>query len=93
MRYHTTVDIDAARALAMWMTWKSAIVGLPYGGGKGGIQIDPSKYSESELERITRRFTYALGDIIGPDLDIPAPDVNTNAKIMAWIADTYSSIK
>ncbi|MFD1551698.1 glutamate dehydrogenase [Putridiphycobacter roseus] len=93
LRYHTTVDIDAARALAMWMTWKSAIVGLPYGGGKGGIQIDPSKYSESELERITRRFTYALGDNIGPDLDIPAPDVNTNAKIMAWIADTYSSIK
>lgn len=93
LRYHSTVDIDAARALAMWMTWKSAIVGLPYGGGKGGIQIDPSKFSESELEKITRRFTYALGDNIGPDLDIPAPDVNTNAKIMAWIADTYSSIK
>lgn len=93
LRYHPTVDIDAARALAMWMTWKSAIAGLPYGGGKGGIQIDPSKYSEAELERITRRFTYALGDNIGPDLDIPAPDVNTNAKIMAWIADTYSSIK
>ncbi len=93
LRYHPTVDIDAARALAMWMTWKTAIVGLPYGGGKGGIQIDPSKYSQSELERITRRFTYALGDNIGPDLDIPAPDVNTNARIMAWIADTYSSIK
>lgn len=93
LRYHPTVDIDAARALAMWMTWKSAIAGLPYGGGKGGIQLDPNKYSEAELERITRRFTYALGDNIGPDLDIPAPDVNTNAKIMAWIADTYSSIK
>lgn len=93
LRYHATVDIDAARALAMWMTWKTSLVGLPYGGGKGGIQIDPSKYSTGELERITRRFTYALGDNIGPDLDIPAPDVNTNSTIMAWIADTYSSIK
>lgn len=93
LRYHPTVDIDAARALAIWMTWKSSLVGLPYGGGKGGIQIDPSKFSLSELERITRRFTYALGDNIGPDLDIPAPDVNTNPQIMAWIADTYSSIK
>lgn len=93
LRYHPTVDIDAARALATWMTWKSAIAGLPYGGGKGGIQIDPSKYSKGELERITRRFTYALGDNIGPDYDIPAPDVNTNAQIMAWIADTYASSK
>jgi glutamate dehydrogenase (NAD(P)+) len=93
LRYHPTVDIDAARALAIWMTWKSALVDLPYGGGKGGIQIDPKKFSHSELERITRRFTYALGDNIGPDMDIPAPDVNTNAQIMAWIADTYSSIK
>ncbi|MDO5606842.1 MAG: Glu/Leu/Phe/Val dehydrogenase [Capnocytophaga sp.] len=93
LRYHPTVDIDAARALATWMTWKSAIAGLPYGGGKGGIQIDPSKYSKGELERITRRFTYALGDNIGPDYDIPAPDVNTNSQIMAWIADTYASAK
>jgi glutamate dehydrogenase (NAD(P)+) len=93
LRFHPTVDIDAARALAIWMTWKSALAGLPYGGGKGGIQIDPKKYSNSELERITRRFTYALGDNIGPDLDIPAPDVNTNAQIMAWIADTYVSTK
>lgn len=93
LRYHPTVDIDAARALATWMTWKTALAGLPYGGGKGGIQIDPKKYSQSELERITRRFTYALGDNIGPDYDIPAPDVNTNAQIMAWIADTYSSTK
>lgn len=93
LRYHSTVDIDAARALAMWMTWKTALAGLPYGGGKGGIQIDPKKYSQGELERITRRFTYALGDNIGPDSDIPAPDVNTNAQIMAWMADTYSSIK
>nr|WP_172915672.1 Glu/Leu/Phe/Val dehydrogenase [Capnocytophaga canimorsus] len=93
LRYHPTVDIDAARALATWMTWKSAIAGLPYGGGKGGIQIDPTKYSKGELERITRRFTYALGDNIGPDYDIPAPDVNTNAQIMAWISDTYASSK
>ena len=93
LRFHPTVDIDAARALAIWMTWKSALAGLPYGGGKGGIQIDPKKYSQTELERITRRFTYALGDNIGPDLDIPAPDVNTNSQIMAWIADTYVSTK
>ncbi|HLT53217.1 MAG TPA: Glu/Leu/Phe/Val dehydrogenase dimerization domain-containing protein, partial [Flavobacteriaceae bacterium] len=75
LRYHPTVDIDAARALAMWMTWKTSLAGLPYGGGKGGIQIDPSKYSKSELERITRRFTFALADNIGPEHDIPAPDV------------------
>ena len=93
LRYHPTVDIDSARALAIWMTWKTSLAGLPYGGGKGGIQIDPKKYSAGELERITRRFTYALGDNIGPDLDIPAPDVNTNAQIMAWIADTFSSTK
>lgn len=93
LRYHPTVDIDAARALATWMTWKSSLAGLPYGGGKGGIQIDPKKYSKTELERITRRFTYALGDNIGPEHDIPAPDVNTNAQIMAWIADTYMSTK
>jgi len=93
LRYHPTVDIDAARALAMWMTWKTSLAGLPYGGAKGGIQIDPSKYSTAELERITRRFTYALGDNIGPELDIPAPDVNTNAQTMAWILDTYMSTK
>lgn len=93
LRYHPTVDIDAAKALATWMTWKTALAGLPYGGGKGGIQIDPKEYSDSELERITRRFTYALGENIGPDYDIPAPDVNTNAQIMAWIADTYASSK
>lgn len=93
LRYHDTVDIDAARALAIWMTWKCSLAGLPYGGGKGGIQIDPSKYSTDELERITRRFTYSLGDNIGPDYDIPAPDVNTNAQIMAWMADTFMSTK
>ncbi len=93
LRYHPTVDIDAARALAMWMTWKTSLAGLPYGGAKGGIQIDPSKYSMGELERITRRFTYALGENIGPEHDIPAPDVNTNDQTMAWIADTYMSTK
>jgi len=93
LRYHATVDIDAAKALAMWMTWKTSLAGLPYGGGKGGIQLDPSKYSTSELERITRRFTHALGDNIGPDYDIPAPDVNTTPQMMAWISDTYMSTK
>ncbi|WP_373517943.1 Glu/Leu/Phe/Val dehydrogenase [Pricia sp.] len=93
LRYHPTVDIDAARALAMWMTWKTSLAGLPYGGAKGGIQLDPAQYSNPELERITRRFTYALGDNIGPELDIPAPDVNTNAQTMAWILDTYMSTK
>lgn len=93
LRYHQTVDIDAARALAMWMTWKTSLAGLPYGGGKGGIMMDPKKYSLAELERITRRFTFALGDNIGPEHDIPAPDVNTNAQIMAWMADTYMATK
>ncbi len=93
LRYHPTVDIDAARALAMWMTWKTSLAGLPFGGAKGGIQLDPAKYSAAELERITRRFTYALGDNIGPELDIPAPDVNTNPQTMAWILDTYMSTK
>ncbi|MGO3182840.1 MAG: Glu/Leu/Phe/Val family dehydrogenase [Aequorivita sp.] len=93
LRYHPTVDINAAKALAMWMTWKTSLAGLPYGGAKGGIQIDPSKYSKTELERITRRFTYALGENIGPEHDIPAPDVNTSAQTMAWIADTYMSTK
>jgi len=93
LRYHETVDIDAAKALAIWMTWKCSLAGLPYGGGKGGIKIDPANYSLRELERITRRFTYALGENIGPEYDIPAPDVNTNAQIMAWMADTYMSTK
>lgn len=93
LRYHATTDTDSVKALAMWMTWKTSLVGLPLGGAKGGIQINPSNYSKSELERITRRFTYALGDNIGPEHDIPAPDVNTNPQTMAWIADTYMSTK
>ena len=92
LRFHPAVNIDEVRALATWMTWKSAIAGIPFGGGKGGIQMDPSKYSVSELERITRRFTFALGNTIGPEYDIPAPDVYTNGQIMAWILDTYQSM-
>ncbi len=92
LRYHPSVDCDEVRALATWMTWKSAIVNIPFGGAKGGIHIDPSKYSFHELERVTRRFTFALGSNIGPEYDIPAPDVNTNAQIMAWMLDTYTSM-
>ncbi len=91
LRYHPAVDIDEVRALASWMTWKSAIVGIPFGGAKGGIQMNPSDCSPEELERITRRFAFALSNNIGPEYDIPAPDVNTNAQIMAWILDTYLS--
>jgi glutamate dehydrogenase (NAD(P)+) len=91
LRFHPAVELNEVRALATWMTWKSAIVNIPFGGGKGGIQMDPSKYSKAELERITRRFTFALGENIGPEYDIPAPDVNTNGQIMAWLLDTYLS--
>jgi glutamate dehydrogenase (NAD(P)+) len=91
LRFHPAVDINEVRALATWMTWKSALTYIPFGGAKGGIQCDPFKYSQSELERITRRFTFALGNNIGPEYDIPAPDVNTNPQIMAWILDTYVS--
>ncbi|MBX3393879.1 MAG: Glu/Leu/Phe/Val dehydrogenase [Phycisphaerae bacterium] len=91
LRFHPEVNIDEVRALATWMTWKGAIAGIPFGGAKGGIQIDPSKYSKAELERITRRFAFALGENIGPEYDIPAPDVNTNAQIMAWFMDMYLS--
>jgi len=93
LRFHPDVDIDEVRALATWMTWKGAITQIPFGGAKGGIQFDPTKYSRTELEHITRRFTFALGDTIGPEYDIPAPDVNTNAQIMAWILDTYLSLR
>lgn len=91
LRFHPAVDIDEVRALATWMTWKGALTDIPFGGAKGGIQFDPFKYSPGELERISRRFTFALGNNIGPEYDIPAPDVNTNAQIMAWILDTYLS--
>ena len=92
LRFHPAVDIDEVRALATWMTWKSAIVDIPFGGAKGGIQCDPGKYSAPEIERITRRFAFSLGSNIGPEYDIPAPDVNTNAQTMAWILDTYLSM-
>jgi glutamate dehydrogenase (NAD(P)+) len=91
LRFHPLVDVDEIRALATLMTWKTAITNIPFGGAKGGLQIDPADYSIEELEKITRRFTFALGNNIGPEYDIPAPDVNTNPQIMAWILDTYIS--
>jgi len=90
IRYHPQVDIDEVRALAMWMTWKCALVNIPYGGAKGGVVVDPAKLSMNELERLTRRFATEISILIGPDRDIPAPDVNTNPQIMAWIMDTIS---
>jgi glutamate dehydrogenase (NAD(P)+) len=92
LRFHPAVDLDEVRALATWMTWKSAILNIPFGGAKGGIQLNPSDYSPRELERISRRFTFALGSNIGPEYDCVAPDVNTNPQIMAWILDTYLSM-
>jgi len=89
MRFHPEVHIDEVKALAAWMTFKCALVDIPFGGAKGGVQIDPRAFSSSELMRITRRFTHALGDNIGPDYDIPAPDVGTNAQTMVWMMDTY----
>ncbi|HVO98693.1 MAG TPA: Glu/Leu/Phe/Val dehydrogenase [Bryobacteraceae bacterium] len=90
IRYAPDVTLDEVRALAAWMTWKCAVVSLPFGGGKGGVICDPSLMSRGELERITRRYTAQLFDFIGPELDIPAPDMNTNEQTMAWIMDTYS---
>jgi glutamate dehydrogenase (NAD(P)+) len=90
IRYHQDVTLDEVRALAMWMTWKCAVVNIPYGGGKGGVIVDPKHLSRKELEGLTRRFTTELTPLIGPDRDIPAPDVNTNAQTMAWIMDTFS---
>ena len=90
IRYHQDVTLDEVRALAMWMTWKCACVNIPYGGGKGGVIVDPKKLSIREVEGLTRRFTTEISPLIGPDRDIPAPDVNTNAQTMAWIMDTYS---
>ncbi|GHV49840.1 glutamate dehydrogenase [Spirochaetia bacterium] len=92
IRYHPHVDIDEVKALAAWMTFKCAVVNIPYGGAKGAVKVDPAKLSRGELERMTRRFTTAIMPIIGPEKDIPAPDVNTNAEIMGWIMDTYSML-
>jgi len=92
IRYHHEVDIDEVRSLAALMTWKTALVDIPYGGGKGGITIDPSGYSERELERLSRRFFRAIDPVIGPNKDVPAPDVNTNAQVMAWFMDEYGQM-
>lgn len=93
IRYHPQVSIDEVKALSMWMTWKCAIVNIPYGGGKGGIICNPKQMSNGELERMTRRYAYAIADIIGPRTDIPAPDVYTGGNEMSWIMDTYSALK
>lgn len=92
IRFAPNVDIDEIRALSMWMTWKCALLGIPYGGAKGGLAIDPREYSKEELERITRRYTRELSDVFGPDKDIPAPDIGTDQQIMAWILDEYSVV-
>ncbi len=90
IRYAPDVTLDEVRALAAWMTWKCAVTNIPFGGSKGGVICDPSILSDVELERITRRYTAELFDFIGPEIDVPAPDVNTNSQTMAWIMDTYS---
>lgn len=92
IRYHQDSDINEVRALAAWMTFKCAVAGIPYGGAKGAVKVDPSKLSKSELSRLTRRYTAAIYPIIGPEKDIPAPDVNTNPEVMSWIMDTYSML-
>src|SRR5918992_2759116 len=90
IRYHPGVSLDEVTALAAWMTWKCAVAQLPFGGGKGGVICDPTRMSMRELEALTRRYTAEIIDSIGPDKDVPAPDVNTNEQIMAWFSDTYS---
>lgn len=93
IRYHPDVTLDEVKALACWMTWKCAIVGIPYGGAKGGVKCNPKEMSQTELERLTRRYTTGILPLIGPNIDIPAPDVYTNPQTMAWIMDTYSMTK
>jgi len=90
IRYHQDVSLDEVKALAMWMTWKCAVVGIPYGGGKGGVIVDPKGLSQKELEGLTRRYFTEIEILVGPEKDIPAPDVNTNSQIMAWMMDTFS---
>ena len=90
IRYHQNVTLDEVKALAAWMTWKCGVVDLPYGGAKGGIEVDPKQLSLHELERMTRRYTNEISIIIGPEKDIPAPDVYTDAQVMAWIMDTFA---
>jgi len=93
IRYHPNVTLDEVKALASWMTWKCATVGIPYGGGKGGVICDPKRMSRNELERLTRRYAFEIAPIIGPDRDIPAPDVYTDEQTMAWIMDTISMVR
>src|SRR5467141_2714265 len=93
IRYHPGVTLDEVKALASWMTWKCATVGIPYGGGKGGVICDPKSLSKDELERLTRRYAFEIAPIIGPDRDIPAPDVYTDEQTMAWIMDTISMVR
>ncbi|MDP8910693.1 MAG: Glu/Leu/Phe/Val dehydrogenase [Actinomycetota bacterium] len=93
IRYHPDVTLDEVKALSMWMTWKSALMGIPFGGAKGGVVCDPKSLSERELQRLTRRFTTEIINEIGPEKDIPAPDVGTDSRVMAWIFDTYSMNK
>jgi glutamate dehydrogenase (NAD(P)+) len=93
IRFDLAVTLDEVKALAAWMTWKCAVVNIPFGGAKGGVVCDPSALSISELERVTRRYTASLIEVFGPDSDIPAPDVNTNERVMAWVMDTYSMHK
>jgi len=90
LRYHPSVDLDEVKALAMWMTWKCAVAQIPFGGAKGGVAVDPKALSRSELERMTRRYASEILPLIGPERDIPAPDMNTNEEVMSWIMDTYS---
>ncbi len=92
IRFHPDVDLDEVKALAAWMTFKCALVGIPLGGAKGGVTIDPNRHSQAELQRIVRRFTHSLGSNIGPDHDIPAPDVGTNSRMMDWIMDTFANL-
>lgn len=93
IRYHPDTDIDEVRALAMLMSWKCAVVNIPYGGAKGAVVVDPALHSQGEIERLTRRYATEISFLIGPEIDIPAPDIGTNAQIMAWIMDTYSMHK
>ena len=93
IRYHQNVDMDEVKALAAWMSFKCAVVDIPYGGGKGGVTVDATKLSKKELERLTRKYAALLYPVIGPEIDIPAPDVNTNAEVMGWFMDTYSTLR
>jgi glutamate dehydrogenase (NAD(P)+) len=90
IRFDMNVTLEEVKALAAWMTWKCAVVNLPFGGAKGGVICDPLKMSVGELERVTRRYTKGIISLLGPDTDVPAPDVNTNERVMAWLMDTYS---